>query len=354
MSTTIKAYAANAPKAPLQPFEYEPGPLGDEQVDVAVSYCGICHSDLSMMENEWGMTAYPFVGGHEIVGKVVAMGDHVKNLRVGQTVGVGWYSRSCMTCRQCMSGDHNLCPTAEATIIHHHGGFATQVRAHSAWTIPLPEGVDPAKAGPLFCGGITVFNPMVQFGVRPTDRVGVIGIGGLGHMALKFLRAWGCDVIAFTSSDSKRDEALQLGANRVVNSRNSAEMEKLASSFNFILSTVNAGHSRLAGLHQRARAKGPPAHRRRHCRAGKPRGVSAARRPALVLRFAARQPGDDGRDAGIRRAPRHRADDRVFPDVENQRRLRAPQGRQGPLPHRARERPSVTIWPSHIANGGLG
>jgi uncharacterized zinc-type alcohol dehydrogenase-like protein len=138
-----------------------------------------------------------------------------------------------------MSGDHNLCPTAEGTIVHRHGGFATQVRAQEAWTIPLPEGVDPKKAGPLFCGGITVFNPIVQFGVKPTDRVGVIGIGGLGHMALKFLRAWGCDVVAFTSSDSKRDEALQLGANRVVNSRNSAEMEKLASSFNFIISTVN-------------------------------------------------------------------------------------------------------------------
>lgn len=239
MSTTIKAYAATAPKAPLTPFEYTPGPLGDEQVDIAVSYCGICHSDLSMLDNEWGMSAYPLVGGHEVVGKIVAIGDHVKHLKVGQTVGLGWYSGSCMTCRQCMSGDHNLCPTVESTIVHRHGGFATQVRAKAEWAIPLPEGVDPAKAGPLFCGGITVFNPIVQFGVKPTDRVGVVGIGGLGHMALKFLHAWGCDVVAFTSSDSKREEALQLGANSAVNSRNSADMEKLAGSFNFILSTVN-------------------------------------------------------------------------------------------------------------------
>jgi uncharacterized zinc-type alcohol dehydrogenase-like protein len=237
--STIKAYAATAPKSPLQPFEYEPGPLGDEQVDVAVSYCGICHSDLSMIDNEWGMSAYPLVAGHEVVGKVVAVGSSVKNLKVGQTVGVGWYSGSCMTCRQCLGGDQNLCATAEGTIVHRHGGFATQVRAHSAWTIPLPGGLDPAKAGPLFCGGITVFNPIVQFDVKPTDRVGVIGIGGLGHMALKFLRAWGCEVVAFTSSDSKREEALQLGANSVVNSRNSAEMGKLVGSFNFILSTVN-------------------------------------------------------------------------------------------------------------------
>ena len=237
--STIKAYAATAPKSPLQPFEYTPGPLGDEQVDIAVSYCGICHSDLSMIDNEWGMSAYPLVGGHEVVGKIAALGSQVKNLKVGQTVGVGWYSASCMTCRQCMSGDHNLCPTAEGTIIHRHGGFATQVRAQSAWVIPLPGGLDPAKAGPLFCGGITVFNPIIQLGIKPTDRVGVIGIGGLGHMALKFLHAWGCDVVAFSSSDSKRDEAIQLGANSVVNSRNSDEMAKLAGSFNFILSTVN-------------------------------------------------------------------------------------------------------------------
>jgi uncharacterized zinc-type alcohol dehydrogenase-like protein len=240
MSTTIKAYAASAPKAPLLPFEYTPGPLGEEQVDIAVSYCGICHSDLSMMDNEWGMTAYPFVGGHEIIGKVSAVGSHVTTLKVGQTVGLGWSSGSCMHCPQCMSGDHNLCPTNEGTIVHRHGGFATQVRAQAPWVFPLPDKLDPAKAGPLFCGGITVFNPIVQFDVKPTDRVGVIGIGGLGHMALKFLHAWGCNVVAFTSSDSKRDEALQLGADSVVNSRNSADMEKLASSFNFIISTVNA------------------------------------------------------------------------------------------------------------------
>lgn len=239
MSTTIKAYAATAAKSPLTPFEYTPGPLGDEQVDIAVTYCGVCHSDLSMLDNDWGMSVYPLVGGHEVVGKIVAVGSQVKHLKAGQTVGLGWYSGSCMTCHQCMSGDHNLCPTAEGTIVHRHGGFASQVRAQAAWVLPLPEGLDPAKAGPLFCGGITVFNPIVQFGVKPTDRVGVIGIGGLGHMALKFLHAWGCDVVAFSSSDSKRDEAIKLGANSVVNSRNSADMEKLAGSFDFILSTVN-------------------------------------------------------------------------------------------------------------------
>jgi uncharacterized zinc-type alcohol dehydrogenase-like protein len=237
--STIKTFATTGPRTPLSPYEYEPGPLGDEQVEIAVSHCGICHSDLSMLDNEWGMTVYPFVPGHEVVGKVVAAGAHAKRVKIGDTVGLGWYSQSCMSCPQCLGGDHNLCASVEATIVGRHGGFADRVRAHWAWATPLPAGVDPAKAGPLFCGGITVFNPIVQFGVKPTDRVGVIGIGGLGHMALKFLTAWGCEVTAFTSSESKRDEALQLGAHRVVNSRDSAALGAVAGSLNFILSTVN-------------------------------------------------------------------------------------------------------------------
>jgi len=237
--STIKALAVTGPKAPFTPFEYDPGQLGAEEVEVAVEYCGICHSDLSMRDNEWGLTDYPFVGGHEIVGKVTAVGESALNVKVGQTVGIGWSAGSCMSCPQCLGGDHNLCPTCQGTIVKRHGGFASHVRAHWAWTIPLPEGLDPAKVGPLFCGGITVFNPLLQLGIKPTDRVGVIGIGGLGHMALKFLRAWGCEVVAFTSSDSKREEALGLGAHRVVNTRSADDLARLAGSLNAIISTVN-------------------------------------------------------------------------------------------------------------------
>jgi uncharacterized zinc-type alcohol dehydrogenase-like protein len=235
----IRAYAADKPKGELKPFEYDPGPLGDEDVEVAVSHCGICHSDLSMLDNEWRMTGYPLVPGHEVAGTVAAVGSRVTTHRVGDRVGLGWYSRSCLACRQCAGGDQNLCPAAEGTVVGRHGGFADRVRAHHAWVLPLPAGLDPAAAGPLFCGGITVFNPLVQFGVRPADRVGVVGIGGLGHMALKFLDRWGCEVVAFTSSAGKADEAGRLGADRVVNSTDAAAMAGLKGSLDFILVTVN-------------------------------------------------------------------------------------------------------------------
>ena len=240
MATRFHAYAAESKGAPLKVIEFDPGELHSEQVEIAVDYCGVCHSDLSMLDNEWGFTAYPFVPGHEIVGTIVAAGPQVKNLKVGQRVGMGWFSGSCMSCQQCLSGNHNLCPTAEQTIIQRHGGFANRVRSHWVWVSPLSDALDVSKVGPLFCGGITVFNPIVEFGVKPTDRVGVIGIGGLGHMALNFLHHWGCEVVAFTSSDSKREEALRLGANRVVNSRDGSQLASIAGSLNFILSTVNA------------------------------------------------------------------------------------------------------------------
>ncbi|MBD2020449.1 NAD(P)-dependent alcohol dehydrogenase [Leptolyngbya sp. FACHB-36] len=236
----IKAYAAERPGAELKPFEYDPGPLGQEDVEIAVEYCGICHSDLSMWRNDWGMTQYPFVPGHEVVGTIAAVGESVKKLQVGQRVGLGWYSRSCMQCEWCMSGNQNLCLTAEGTIVGRYGGFADKVRAHQAWVSPLPEDLNPAAAGPLFCGGITVFNPIVQFDIKPTDRVGIIGIGGLGHMALRFLHAWGCDVTAFSTTPDKEAEARELGANHFINSRDPDALKAAENSFDLILSTVNA------------------------------------------------------------------------------------------------------------------
>lgn len=238
--TTVHAYAATVSGADLEPFTYELGAIGPEQVDIKVEYCGICHSDLAMLHNHWGMTAYPFVPGHEVVGTVAAKGEHVKGLEIGQRVGLGWFSASCMHCHPCLSGDQNLCGAAEQTIVGRHGGFADYVRASWEWVVPLPASLDASKAGPLFCGGITVFNPVVQFGVRPTHRVGVIGIGGLGHLALQFMNKWGCEVTAFTSSANKEAEARSMGAHHVVNSKDSTAMAALAGKFDFILNTTNA------------------------------------------------------------------------------------------------------------------
>jgi alcohol/geraniol dehydrogenase (NADP+) len=238
--TVVHAYAAREAGGRLEPFEYDPGPLGHEQVDIDVTYCGICHSDLSMVDNEWHMSAYPLVPGHEVTGTVAAVGEHVRHLSPGQTVGLGWFSMSCMTCRQCLSGDHNLCPTVELTIVGRYGGFATRVRAQATWVLPLPDGLDPATSGPLFCAGLTVFNPIVQNGIRPTDRVGVVGIGGLGHLAIKFLNAWGCEVTAFSTSPDKEAEARSFGAHRFVNTREPGALDKLANSFAMVLVTVGA------------------------------------------------------------------------------------------------------------------
>ena len=235
----VNAYAAQEAGGKLERFEYELGSLGTEHVDIKVHYCGLCHSDLSMLNNDWGLTQYPFVPGHEVVGEVVAIGDEVKNLKIGDKVGLGWFSESCMHCNQCMDGDHNLCPDAEQTIVGRHGGFADYVRCHWSWATPLPDEIDLSKSGPLFCGGITVFNPIVLSGVKPTDRVGVIGIGGLGHLALKFLHHWGCEVIAFSSNPDKKSQILGMGADSVVNSRNPEELESIAGSLNFILNTTN-------------------------------------------------------------------------------------------------------------------
>ena len=236
----VKGYAATEPGGELKAFEYELGPLGDHQVDIKVEYCGICHSDLSMLDNDFGLTQYPFVPGHEIVGRVDAIGAKAKGVTVGQRVGLGWYAGSCMTCEWCMSGNHNLCPSPEMTIIGRHGGFADKVRAEAALVVPLPEQIEAETAGPLFCAGITVFNPLVQLDIKPTDRVGVIGIGGLGHMALRFVDAWGCEVTAFSTSPEKEAEAREFGADHFVNSRDPKALEEIAGSFALILSTVSA------------------------------------------------------------------------------------------------------------------
>jgi len=236
---TVKAWAAKEPKGKLERFEYELPGIGKEQVDIKITHCGLCFSDLSMINNDWGMAQFPLVPGHEIVGEVIQTGDDVKGVKVGDKVGLGWFSESCMHCRQCMEGRHHFCAKIEQTIVGRHGGFADLVRSHWSWVIVLPERIDLAKAGPLLCAGITVFNPIIKANVRPTDKVGVIGIGGLGHLAIRFLKHWGCEVVAFSSNKSKEEEIRRMGATTVIDSTNTEELKKMKGQLNFIMSTVN-------------------------------------------------------------------------------------------------------------------
>ncbi|MCC5794604.1 MAG: NAD(P)-dependent alcohol dehydrogenase [Chromatiales bacterium] len=234
----IHAWAAPACGAPLEAWAFEPGPLGPCEVEIAVEHCGICHSDLSVLHDDWGNAVFPCVPGHEVVGRVVSGGSLVNDLAPGQRVAVGWTAGSCDRCRCCIGGDQHLCSQAQPTIVGHHGGFAERVRADRTWVFPLPDGLDPAAAAPLLCGGITVFSPLLEY-ASPAMRVGVVGIGGLGHMALKFAAAFGCEVTAFTSTPAKAEEAGAFGASRVVSSRDAGAMRAIAGSLDLVIYTLN-------------------------------------------------------------------------------------------------------------------
>lgn len=222
------------------PYHYDPGKLGSKEVEIAITHCGICHSDLHLISNDWGISQYPFIPGHEIVGTVAAIGNEVHGLEVGQRVGLGWQSNSCGVCEWCMQGLENLCLAAEGTCVHRNGGYAERVRANARFVVPIPDALESEHAAPLLCGGITVYNPLRTHGINPSSRVGVIGIGGLGHIAIQFARVFGAEVTAFSTSAAKEEEARALGAHHFVNSRESKALKETASTLDFILSTVNA------------------------------------------------------------------------------------------------------------------
>lgn len=236
----IQGLAVHAAGAELLPFHYDPGKLTSHEVEIAITHCGICHSDLHLIANDWGISHFPFIPGHEIVGTVAAVGTDVRGLEVGQRVGLGWQSNSCGICEWCLRGLENLCPEAEGTCVHRHGGYAERVRANSRFVIPIPEALGSDQAAPLLCGGITVYSPLRTHGINPSSRVGVVGIGGLGHLALQFARVFGAEVTAFSTSIAKEAEARELGAHHFVNSRESKSMKEVAGSLDFILTTANA------------------------------------------------------------------------------------------------------------------
>ncbi len=236
----IRSYAALEPGQPLQPYDYDAGELKAHEVEVKVEYCGVCHSDLSMIDNEWGGAKYPLIAGHEVIGTITQLGSEARGLEIGQRVGIGWTADSCQHCDCCIGGKQVLCQNGTtATIVGHAGGFAETVRAGWQWVIPVPDDLNPEVAGPLLCGGITVFDPLLRHNIQGVHKVGVIGIGGLGHIAIKLAKAWGCEVTAFSSSPDKTQEILDMGAHQVINSRDKDQLKALRGQFDLIINTIN-------------------------------------------------------------------------------------------------------------------
>jgi uncharacterized zinc-type alcohol dehydrogenase-like protein len=236
----IQGLAVHAAGAQLLPYKFDPGDLQPNEVEIKISHCGVCHSDIHLIDNDWGISKYPFIPGHEVVGTVIAVGDDVRDRTVGERVGVGWQADSCGICEWCRQGDEHLCAQSQPTCVGRNGGYADKIRVNSRFAIPVPKILESENVAPLLCGGITVYSPLRNHGVRPSSRVGIIGIGGLGHMGIQFARAFGAEVTAFSTSKDKEDEAKSLGAHYFVNTRDTGALKKVAGSFDFLLSTVSA------------------------------------------------------------------------------------------------------------------
>jgi uncharacterized zinc-type alcohol dehydrogenase-like protein len=237
---SIHGLAAHAAGAQLLPYKYDAGELGENEVEVKISHCGICHSDVHLINNDWGMSKYPFIPGHEIVGTVTAVGGAVRDRQIGERVGVGWQADSCGVCEYCRQGDEHLCAQSLPTCVGRNGGYADAIRVNSRFAVPVPEQLESENVAPLLCAGITVYAPLRNHGVRPSARVGVIGIGGLGHLGLQFARAFGAEVTAFSTSKDKEEEAKSMGAHHFVNTRDTATLKKMTGEFDLLLSTVSA------------------------------------------------------------------------------------------------------------------
>ena len=251
MPTTAKAWGTDSADAPLKPMQVERRDPRPEDVAIKISHCGICHSDVHFAHNDWGMSQYPMVPGHEIVGTVTAVGQRVRRYKVGDSVAVGCLVDSDLTCDQCKAGHEQFCAegptftysgndrqTGELT----QGGYSDHVVVREEFVCRMPDGLDPARAAPLLCAGITTYSPLKRFGVGPGQEVAVVGLGGLGHMAVKLARAMGARVTMVTTSPAKGEDARELGADDVLLSTDADAMAAAAGRFDFVLNTIPVGH----------------------------------------------------------------------------------------------------------------
>ena len=244
-----KGYAAQTKESQLAPWSFERRDVGPRDVQIEIQFCGVCHSDIHQVRDERGGSIYPMVPGHEIVGRVSKVGAQVKKFKVGDLAGVGCMVDSCRKCATCREGLEQYCEVG-ATFTYNapdaplggvtYGGYSESIVVDEAFVLRVPKGLDPARAAPLLCAGITTYSPLRHWNVGKGQKVGVIGLGGLGHMGVKLANAMGANVVLFTTSASKVEDGLRLGAKEVVISKNAAEMEKHAASFDFLLNTASA------------------------------------------------------------------------------------------------------------------
>lgn len=247
----VRAYAAASANAALKPFSIQRRDPGPRDVQIEILFCGVCHSDLHMARNEWTNTIYPVVPGHEIIGRVVKAGGKVSKFREGDIAAVGCMVGSCGKCRSCQEGLEQYCENGNILTYNSEdprdggitrGGYSERITVDEAFALRVPRNLDLAAAAPLLCAGITTFSPLRHWSAGKGKRVGIVGLGGLGHMGVKFANAFGARVVLFTTSPNKAEDAVRLGAHEVIISKNENEMAKNANSFDFILDTVSADH----------------------------------------------------------------------------------------------------------------
>lgn len=244
-------YAAQAPTASLAPFSFERRSLKEKDVLIDILYCGVCHSDIHQVRDEWGGSSFPMVPGHEIIGRVRETGNQVTHFKAGDMVGVGCMVDSCRVCDPCKQGLEQFCKKGmtgtynsleQDGVTPTYGGYSDKIVVDEAFVLRVPENMDPAGAAPLLCAGITTYSPLRHWKISKGQKVGIIGLGGLGHMGVKFAHAFGAHTVVLTSSTNKKDAALKLGADEVIVSKDLADMEAHAGSFDFLLNTVSAPH----------------------------------------------------------------------------------------------------------------
>lgn len=237
----FQAYASLKPGEKLQPWEYEPAPLGSNDVEIAVTHNGLCHTDIHMRDNDWNVSKFPLVAGHEVVGNVTQIGADVTGIKIGDRLGFGWISNSCRVCDACLRGEENICRQGyKGLIVGNHGGFANKLRACADFAYKIPDNLDSASAAPLLCAGITVYNPLRTYIKYPGAKVGVLGIGGLGHLAIKFAEAMGAEVTAFSTSSDKEAEAKEFGAHYFCNWKNTEQIKEVSGTLDLLLCTVSS------------------------------------------------------------------------------------------------------------------